>query len=226
MPYMWWTTGVAYDTDKIKGDPDQQHGPLGPDATTSTSACSTTTRRSSRLAADPARLRRQHDRPRPARRGPGPARAAEAAACASTPHRHRRDDDAAGDIWIGHVWGADFYTMLSQTTTKTIYYIPEEGARPRLRHDGDLLGRAAPDRRAPVHQLHMLDAQVSADNTNFIGYMGPERRRQGADRPGDPGGPERQPGARPRSTKLTELARARRPRTLDEYPKRWRRLTS
>ena len=109
MPYMWWTTGVAYDTSKIT------------DTLTSSKAL-WDPRFDKHIAmlddwqevfgagADPARLRRQHDRPRPARRGPGPARAAEAAGprvLAPTPARRC----AAGDIWIGQVWGADIYQI-------------------------------------------------------------------------------------------------------------------
>ena len=46
------------------------------------------------------------------------------------------------------------------------------GRRPRLGHDGPARRRAAPGRGAPVHQLHARRAG-RADNTNYIGYMGP-----------------------------------------------------
>ena len=87
-PYMWWTTGVAYDTDEDHRHADQQQGALGPALRRSTSRCSTTSRRlrgwrSSSSATTPTR------RPRPARRGPRAARAAEAAG-ARVLDRHRR----------------------------------------------------------------------------------------------------------------------------------------
>ena len=50
VPYMWWTTGVGYDTAKITDTLDQLARRSGTRAATSTSRCSTTARRSSRLA--------------------------------------------------------------------------------------------------------------------------------------------------------------------------------
>ena len=68
--------------------------------------------------------------------------------------------------------GAPTATRSRKTNPNFAYYIPDEGGVKRLRHDGHLLGRQAPV-AAQLFINHLLDAQNSALNTNFIYYMGP-----------------------------------------------------
>ena len=61
VPYMWWTTGVGYDTTKITDTLTSSKALWDPRVREATSRCSTTSRRCSRVGAHPARLLGQHD---------------------------------------------------------------------------------------------------------------------------------------------------------------------
>ena len=149
--------------------PDQQQGPLG-------RALREAHRHARRLPGslrhgpDPARLQRQLERSWPT--GPG-ARAppdAEAARSAVL-DRYRRHDGSSGDDWIGQVWGADIYSI-QEVNKKAVFYIPEEGG---VRGSDTMAIFSGAQHPIAAHLFinHLLDAQVSAANTNFIGYMGP-----------------------------------------------------
>jgi spermidine/putrescine transport system substrate-binding protein len=78
---------------------------------------------------------------------------------------------SSGDIWIGQIWGADLY-QITQENPDISYYIPEEGG---VRGSDTLAIFSGAQHPIAAHLFlnHLLDAQVSADNTNYIGYMGP-----------------------------------------------------
>ena len=85
------------------------------------------------------------------------------------------DDDrrsSSGDVWIGHIWGADIYQIQTRTRT-SVYYIPEEGGVRGSDTMAIFSGEAPDPVAANLFINHMLDAQISAENTNFIYYMGP-----------------------------------------------------
>ena len=76
-----------------------------------------------------------------------------------------------GDVWIGMIWGSDLY-QISQENENVAYFIPEEGG---VRGSDTMAIYSGAQHPIAAHLFinHMLDAEVSAANTNFIGYMGP-----------------------------------------------------
>jgi spermidine/putrescine transport system substrate-binding protein len=78
---------------------------------------------------------------------------------------------SSGDVWIGHIWGADLY-QISQENENVAYYVPEEGG---VRGSDTITVFSGAQHPIAAHLFinHLLDAQVSASNTNYIGYMGP-----------------------------------------------------
>jgi spermidine/putrescine transport system substrate-binding protein len=78
---------------------------------------------------------------------------------------------AGGSAIIAHAWSGDVYQMKSDVP-KIKYVIPKEGA---VRgSDTMVVTSGAPHPVAANLWINYnLDAQVSANNTNYIGYMGP-----------------------------------------------------
>jgi spermidine/putrescine-binding protein len=70
-----------------------------------------------------------------------------------------------------HAWSGDVYQVTPDRPTVK-YYIPSEGAV-RGSDTMVLLAGARHPVAAQLFMNYMLDAQVAAANTNFIGYMGP-----------------------------------------------------
>lgn len=78
---------------------------------------------------------------------------------------------SAGDIWVGHMWGADLY-QIQQENENIAYFVPDEGGVKGSDTIAIFSGARHPI-AAHLFINHLLDAQVSAANTNYIGYMGP-----------------------------------------------------
>ena len=78
---------------------------------------------------------------------------------------------ASGDIWIGHAWGSDIYVVQGKKPSVQ-FYIPEEGSV-RGSDTSVILEGAKNPVAANLFINHLLDAHVSASNSNYIGYMGP-----------------------------------------------------
>jgi spermidine/putrescine-binding protein len=74
-------------------------------------------------------------------------------------------------IWIGMIWGSDTY-QISIENPNIAYYIPEEGG---VRGSDTMAIYSGAPHPIAAHLFinHLLDAEVSAMNTNYIGYMGP-----------------------------------------------------
>ena len=168
VPYMWWTTGVGYDTSRIT------------DALTSSTALwderwkghismlddwqevfaltliqlgySANTESTAELDEALALLERQKPLVR-------------------TYTTDTITAMSSGDHWIGHIWGADLY-QISQENENIAYYVPEEGGVKGSDTAAIFSGAQHPI-AAHLFLDHLLDAQVSASNTNYIGYMGP-----------------------------------------------------
>jgi spermidine/putrescine transport system substrate-binding protein len=168
VPYMWWTTGVGYDTSKIT------------DTLTSSKALwderwkshismlddwqevfalaliqlgySANTESTAELDEALALLERQKPLVR-------------------TYTTDTITAMSSGDHWIGHIWGADLY-QISQENENIAYYVPEEGGVKGSDTIAIFSGAQHPI-AAHLFINHLLDAQVSASNTNYIGYMGP-----------------------------------------------------
>ena len=80
---------------------------------------------------------------------------------------------AVGDVWIGMIWGSDIYQIALEREDENIaYFIPEEGG---VRGSDTMAIYSGAKHPIAAHAFinHMLDAEVSAANTNYIGYMGP-----------------------------------------------------
>ena len=168
MPYMWWTTGVAYDSKRIKEAPtswkalwDARWGGhiamLDDQRETFAAALiqlgfSANTVDDGQLDQALALLKQQHPLVR----------------------LYSVEDQqymASGDIWIGHAWGSDIYTV-QQKKPSVQFYIPEEGSV-RGSDAAVILEGAKNPIAANLFINHLLDAKISAANSNFIGYMGP-----------------------------------------------------
>jgi spermidine/putrescine transport system substrate-binding protein len=168
MPYMWWTTGVAYDTAKIQEQltswdalwNEQWAGKMAMlDDMRETFAAaliklgySANTTSDAELDAALALLEQQ----KPLLR------------------TYTTDDIgvlSTGDVWVAHAWGADVYQVQEERDTVT-YYLPSEGA---IRGSDTMVLLAGAKHPIAAHAFinFMLDAQVAAANTNYIGYMGP-----------------------------------------------------
>jgi len=168
VPYMWWTTGVAYDTKKVNGTLDswdalwdQQYSgklamlddyrevfsaalfKLGYDINTTDDA-----------QLDEALALLQQQKP--------------------LLRTYSTDDIgilSSGDAWIMHAWGADVYQVQDERDS-VVYYLPKEGG---VRGSDTMVLLAGAQHPVAAHLFinFMLDAEVAAANTNYIGYMGP-----------------------------------------------------
>ncbi len=78
---------------------------------------------------------------------------------------------SSGDVWIGQIWGADTYAIQAENEN-VLFYLPEEGA---VRGSDTMAVFSGAKHPIAAHLFinHMLDAQVSAANTNYVFYMGP-----------------------------------------------------
>ena len=77
----------------------------------------------------------------------------------------------SGDVWIGHIWGADRFAI-QEVNENVLYYIPEEGGVKGSDTVAVFSGAPHPI-AAHLFINHLLDAENSAANTNLIYYMGP-----------------------------------------------------
>ena len=77
----------------------------------------------------------------------------------------------SGDVWIGHIWGADRFAI-QEINENVLYYIPEEGG---VKGSDTIAVFSGAPHPIAAHLFidHLLDAQNSAANTNLIYYMGP-----------------------------------------------------
>ena len=216
IPYMWWTTGIAYDTAKIK------------DELTSWSALW-----------DPKYDRHiaMLDDEREAfaaalfRLGKNPNTTDDADLDAALDllrqqkpllRTYTTDDIgvlSSGDAWIAHAWGSDVYQVQSERDT-VVFYIPEEGGV-RGSDTAVLLANAKHPIAAQLFMNHLLDAQVSASNTNYIGYMGPNAAAKAYIDPDILADPTVNPDQAVIS-KLAELLDLG--ADLEKYSKRWNEL--
>lgn len=131
-------------------------------------------------------------------------------------------DLTGGSLWLTHAWSGDWYQMLSDKP-KTKYAIPSEGA---VRgSDTMVVLSGAPHPVAANLWINFnMDAQISADNTNYIGYMGPNAAAQQFIDPAILTDPNLNPAKAVIDT-LTELIQQNGP-DLDKYTRRWTQLTS
>ena len=168
VPYMWWTTGFGYDTERIPDDltswaalwDERWKGKMAMlDDYRETFAValirlgySVNTTSDAELDEALALLQEQQPLLR----------------------KYTADDIgdlSSGDVWLCHAWGADVSQVATELPSVK-YVIPAEGGI-RGSDAMVLLANAPHPIAANLFINHMLDAQVSADNTNYIYYMGP-----------------------------------------------------
>ena len=168
VPYMWWTTGVGYDPARIKEEPTsskalwderwKQHISMLDDyqevfgltlIQQGKSANSTDT---ADLDGALALLEKQKPLVR-------------------TYSTDTIGTMTSGDVWIGHIWGADRFAI-QESIPDFAYYIPEEGGVKGSDTVATFTGSPHPV-AAQLFINHLLDAHNSAANTNLIYYMGP-----------------------------------------------------
>jgi spermidine/putrescine transport system substrate-binding protein len=168
MPYMWWTTGFAWDGDKIKDDLDSWEALWDP-AYKGKMAMLEDSREVFAVAAFRLGL------------DPNSKNDADIAAMAQLLEQQKpllrdyTEDDIgsmnSGDVILCHAWSGDVYQM-TEDVPNVKYVIPKEGA---VRGSDTLvvLSGAPHPIAANLWIDFNLDAEISAANTNYIGYMGP-----------------------------------------------------
>jgi spermidine/putrescine transport system substrate-binding protein len=170
VPYMWWTTGIAYDKTKVKEAPtsskalwetkykghisvmDDYQETMGMALKQLGHSVNTTD--TAQLDAALALLKQQKPMLR-------------------TYTNDTITTMVTGNVWIGMIWGSDLYQIQSELGNENhVYYIPEEGSV-RGSDTAVIYSGAKHPIAAHLFLNHLLDAKVSASNTNLIGYMGP-----------------------------------------------------
>jgi spermidine/putrescine transport system substrate-binding protein len=168
MPYMWWTTGFAYDSKKIDEAPTSWAALWDPrfakhimmlDDQREVFAAALIRQGKSINTVDDAELD-----------------AALALLKEQRPLVRKYSGDPIGDLksgnmWLGHDWSGDIWAV-QETRPSMTFVLPEEGA---VRgSDAAVVLQGAPHPvAANLFINHLLDAKVSAANTNTVYYMGP-----------------------------------------------------
>ncbi|HSL33041.1 MAG TPA: spermidine/putrescine ABC transporter substrate-binding protein [Candidatus Limnocylindrales bacterium] len=125
-----------------------------------------------------------------------------------------------GDVWIGHIWGADRFAI-QEVNENVLYYIPEEGG---IKGSDTVAIFSGAEHPIAAHLFinHLLDAENSAANTNLIYYMGPNAAAKEFIDPEILEDPTINPDQEI-VDKLEELLDLE-PAVRDEYLKRWQEL--
>jgi spermidine/putrescine transport system substrate-binding protein len=217
VPYMWWTTGVGYDTTRVEGTPtsstllwDEAFAKhilmlddwqevfglaliqLGYSANTSNTA---------ELDEALALLEKQKPLVR----------------VYSTDTTTQLLDSG---LWVGHMWGADLW-QITPERPDFAYFVPEEGGV-RGSDTVAIFSGAKHPIAAHLFVNYLLDAEISASNTNFIGYMGPNAAAKEFIDPSILADPAINPD-QAIVDKLQELLDLE-PAVRDEYLSRWQKL--
>jgi spermidine/putrescine transport system substrate-binding protein len=168
MPYMWWTTGVAYDSTHVPGTPDSWDLLWNPAYKNHISMLDESREV---FAAALFRLGKSANTTDDADLDAALALLQEQKPLVRT---YTTDDIgvlSSGDAWVCHAWGSDVFQVVGERPTVQ-FYIPKEGGV-RGSDTAVVLAGAKHPVAANLFVNHLLDAHVSAANTNFIGYMGP-----------------------------------------------------
>ena len=217
VPYMWWTTGVGYDPARIKEEPTsskalwderwKQHISMLDDyqevfgLTLIQQGKSANSKETSELDAALTLLEQQKPLVR-------------------TYSTDTIGTMTSGDVWIGHIWGADRFAI-QESIPDFAYYIPEEGGVKGSDTVATFTGSPHPV-AAQLFINHLLDAHNSAANTNLIYYMGPNAAAKEFIDPAILSDPTINPDQKI-VDKLEELLRLDQA-ARDEYLSRWQQL--
>jgi spermidine/putrescine transport system substrate-binding protein len=168
VPYMWWTTGVGYDTTKVTGQPTSSKA-LWDERWSGHIAMLDDWQEAFAMAL--IQLTYSANTTLPNELDEALALLKQQKPLVRLYTTDTVTTMSLRDVWIGQIWGADLYQI--QVENKNIaYYIPEEGGVKGSDTIAIFSGAKHPV-AAHLFINHLLDAQVSAANTNFIGYMGP-----------------------------------------------------
>ena len=217
MPYMWWTTGYAWNPDKIKDDLTSwtalwdtrfnQHLSMLDDSREvfAVGAFRLSLSPNTTSDADLDQILTLLKQQKPLLR------------------KFTEDDIGdltSGQVWITHAWSGDWYQMTADAP-KTKYVVPSEGAV----RGSDTMVVLSGAKHPIAAQLWIdfnLDAAVSAANSNYIGYMGPNAAAQQLIDPTILNDPRINPGKAVQD-KLVELLFLQ-SADLDKYTQRWNSL--
>jgi spermidine/putrescine transport system substrate-binding protein len=168
MPYMWWTTGFAYDTEKIKEDLTSLKALWDP---TYDQHIMMLDDQREAFAAALIRLGFDVNTTDDAQLDQALALLKEQKPLLRTYSPDPIADFKSGNIWIGQDWSGDVW-QVQETRPSVKYVLPEEGG---VRgSDAAVIPQGAPHPIAATLFInHLLDAEVSAKNTNTVYYMGP-----------------------------------------------------
>jgi spermidine/putrescine transport system substrate-binding protein len=173
VPYVWWTTGIGYDTRRMEEVPTSSNVLWDPrydnhislmDDYAETMGLTLIQLGHSANTTDTTQLDQAI------------ARLTEGKPLVRTWTNDTIAAMTGGDIWVGMIWGSDLY-QISLENENIAYFIPEEGG---VRGSDTMAIYSGAEHPIAAHLFinHMLDAQVSAANTNYIGYMGPNLAAQ------------------------------------------------
>jgi spermidine/putrescine-binding protein len=217
VPYMWWTTGVAYDSTKITDTPTSSKALWDPRYSGHISMLDDV---QEVFAMALIQLGYSANTTDTAQMDEALALLQQQKPLVRVYSTDTIGTMSSGDVWIGHVWGADTYAIQAENEN-VLYYIPEEGG---VKGSDTLAIFSGAQHPIAAHLFlnHMLDAEVSAANTNYIYYMGPNAAAKEFIDPAileDPTlNPEQEIVA-----KLEELLDLG-PAVRDEYLRRWQTL--
>jgi spermidine/putrescine transport system substrate-binding protein len=134
------------------------------------------------------------------------------------------DDDigdmTGGQLWMTHAWSGDWVQMTADKPNLK-YVIPSEGAV-RGSDTMVVLSGASHPIAANLWIDFNLDAKISAANSNYTGYLGPNSAAQASIDPAMLSNPNLNPAAAV-FDKLTELIQLE-GANLDRYTQRWNQL--
>ena len=210
---------LRLDTAKIKEDADQLERPLGR-ALEGPLAMLDDQREVFAAGALRLGFRAEHDGRRELDQIARPAQAAEAARPDVHRRRHRRFTGPAVDdpCLVRHDWVQMIYDP-STKKPSVEFVIPRRAPSAARTRWSSVRGAKHPI-AAHLWINYNLDAQVSAANSNYIGYMGPNAAAKAVHHPAS----SARPGPEPGQGRVDKLAGAARPRAddLDKYTQRAR----
>lgn len=217
VPYMWWTTGVGYDPKKIKEQPtsskalwdERWKGHISMlDDWQEVFGLTLIQEGHSANSTNPAEL------------DEALARLEVQKPLVRVYSTDTITTMTSGNIWIGHIWGADRFAI-QESIPDFAYYIPDEGGVKGSDTVATFTGSPHPI-AAQMFINHLLDAHMSALNTNLIYYMGPNAAAKEFIDPAILDDPTINPDQQivDKLEELLDLGKAVR----DEYLKRWQQL--
>jgi spermidine/putrescine transport system substrate-binding protein len=168
VPYMWWTTGVGYDSTKVTDSPTSSKALWDPRYAKHISMLDDF---QEAFAMALIQLGYSANTTNTAEMDQALALLQEQKPLVRVYSTDTVTTLSSGDVWIGQIWGADTYAIQLENEN-VLFYLPEEGA---VRGSDTMAIFSGSKHPIAAHLFinHMLDAQVSAANTNFVFYMGP-----------------------------------------------------